>query len=94
MEVTLTDGGEENPDTAPDGNIDRGTALTVVHDPAAQGNSIGGTGLTLKRPEGRAPGAVRPMAGQRMLAYSRHRSRTGKVNAWRNKSPDFSGGQV
>ena len=32
--------------------------LTVVRDPAVQGNSSGGNGLTLKRPKGRAPGAV------------------------------------
>ena len=37
-----------HPDTAPDGNGGSGTALTVVHDSAAQGNPSGRTGLTLK----------------------------------------------
>ena len=41
-----------HPDTAPDGNVGRGAALTVVHVPAAQGNPGGGSGLTLKRSRG------------------------------------------
>ena len=40
------------PDTAPEGNVGRGAALTVVHVPAAQGNPGGGSGLTLKRSRG------------------------------------------